>query len=185
MSEQAPTNPLKNLPDLQIQPPLNRTSQINNISISNLEAAMRPGSGEKSSTGFLGLDENLIDTINQDHKTLQNLGLSPQQVSHPLFDAINAFLHKETAVEVNGNRYLITSRVYGSRQDSPFKDGTSSRLDLSLEDQQSGETLEFSSLLPEMISRYCFFEGKSVRHRLDPQQIVDFFHIPITPNTIH
>jgi hypothetical protein len=54
----------------------------NTLLVAELEKRMRPGAF--SSVGFLGVTESLESVINQDHQTLEKLGISYQQIADVL-----------------------------------------------------------------------------------------------------
>ena len=55
---------------------------------------------------------------------------------------------------------------------SPFDDGTKTSCEATVENLENGKKLTYSLLVPQMIERYGFYEGKGTRFRVDPRSIV-------------
>jgi hypothetical protein len=60
-------------------------------------------------------------------------------------------------------------------QPSPFKDGTESGSCATVRNLDNGKTLTYGLLLPYMIERYGFYEGKGTSYRLEPHDVVEVF----------
>ena len=58
---------------------------------------------------------------------------------------------------------------------SPFRDGTESGANVVVENLDNGQQLRYALLVPYMIERYGFYEGKGTPYRVDPRQIVEVF----------
>ncbi|HEY4034395.1 MAG TPA: hypothetical protein VGL94_10575, partial [Ktedonobacteraceae bacterium] len=129
---------------------------INGITIENLEARMRPSCD--SGAGFLGSNESLREVLIKDTKTVTEMGLTHQEMA----EFLRLFSKEQKGrSEHNGKeyfRYFIQWRGY---QVSPFRDGTNASADHTVINLENGARIEFSELLPEMIDRYGFYEGKT------------------------
>jgi hypothetical protein len=60
-------------------------------------------------------------------------------------------------------------------QESPFQDDTRTDSDARVENLDNGKSLEFSLLVPYMIERYGFYEGKGTKYRVEPRQVLEVF----------
>lgn len=163
---------------------IRKLTSINGRSIADLETDMRPGAkGELGSTaGFLGKDEQLLDVLAADNDyVLGTLGLSHQLLAKHLhaIGAIGLWLDRGDGKKVefvyHGRRYRVeTIRTKGT-QPSPFNDGTESGDNVKVENLDTGAKLEYALLVPYMIDRYGFYEGKGTSYRVDPKQVVELF----------
>jgi len=151
---------------------------INGTSISDLEIRLRPG--KDSTSGFLGAQEPLLAVLANDNDLVcGKLKLSHQALAAPMEKAREAFvLHgAESTVEISieGRRYSVSGNAYRGYQNSPFNDGTRSSMDITVKNLENGESISFSGLLPDLIARYGFYEGRLVPYRVEPAQIVKVF----------
>jgi hypothetical protein len=155
-----------------------RLTEIAGQPVRELEEAMRPGG--LSTAGFLGKKERLLDVLAADNRTVvEELGLTHQQLARPLLvlgavaarDAVQA--PKEVTYE--GKRFRMKAIVFKATVNSPFEDGTKTNCEVMVENLGSGKKLTYSLLVPEMIERYGFYEGKGTRFRVDPRAIVEVF----------
>jgi len=157
---------------------------INSLSIQQLEALMRPGvygGGRRDShgisdAGFLGEDESLLQVMAMDNNFVLSRGLTHQQIASPLLYAMN-FYEKGfgNSFLFNNVEYKIDATSYRGSQESPFYDGTYSDTNFWVTNTQTGKTIGFSGLIPEMIQRYGFYEGRGTSYRLEPQDIIELF----------
>ena len=44
-----------------------------------------------------------------------------------------------------------------------------------IKNEDTGASLSYSGLLPDMIQRYGFYEGKGTSYRLEPSKILEVF----------
>lgn len=164
------------------------------LDLDMLEEVMRPKdplkmSDYESVSGFLGQSEKLADVLAADAEIVNKSGLTHEQIARPLKEAAQIALDhlkksafRETTekffiLHFSGNNYEVHYEASPGRQYSPFQDDTHTNMDITLVRQSDRKTLTFSGLLPEMISRYGFYEGKQVPYRLDPEVIIEFFHL--------
>ena len=156
---------------------------INGLSIPELEELMRPGNTDErgSIEGFLGDDERLIDVMARDNDFVQSIGLTHRDLAIPLMQ-ICQHAHEERkrlkrwkSVELNhaGILWRVDFVEFKGFQYSPFNDQTSTNMDYVLTNLESGKSIEFSGLVPMMIERYGFYEGRGTSYRVEPKKIVD------------
>ncbi len=153
--------------------------EINERAIADLEAEMRPG--KLSQKGFLGQDEKLLDILAADNEyVLGTLGLTHQELArHMLVAAAIGKKHKDAKDGVtfryHGRRYRVSLIFAKGYVDSPFRDDTRTNMVASVENLGNGKTLKYSVLVPQMIERYGFYEGKGTPYRVDPREIIAVF----------
>ncbi|MGH7139050.1 MAG: hypothetical protein ACREHD_25165 [Pirellulales bacterium] len=63
-------------------------------------------------------------------------------------------------------------------QRSPFNDGTESGTEAIVENLDSGRQLKFGLLVPYMIERYGFYEGRRTPYRVEPRDVLATFGTP-------
>jgi hypothetical protein len=146
---------------------------INGIAVADLEKAMRPGGLSKA--GFLGKDERLLDVMADDNDhVLGKLKLTHQEMARHLH-VLGAIGRKEQGKEVayRGVRFRVEVTAYRGYQHSPFRDGTKTNEDAKVTNLDNGKTLTYSLLVPLMIERYGFYEGKGTSYRVDPARVVE------------
>jgi hypothetical protein len=158
--------------------------EINGRSIADLEKDMRPGAeGEVGSTaGFLGKDEKLIDVLAADNKyVVDELGLTHQELAEHLrtLGAIARWKDFNRAEQgefvYHGRRFKCSATVFKGYQESPFYDDTRTDTDVTIENVATGKKIRYSLLVPLMIDRYGFYEGKGTRYRVEPSQVLEVF----------
>lgn len=153
---------------------------LNGISIQELEDQMRPGAaGPKGSiAGFLGHDESLIEILATDnHFVVAQSGLTHQSLSKPLV-LFEKFYRKFGSGTLWIGEIEIRCGMFtgsGGYQFSPFDDGTKTDLKLEIFNPMTKQKIGFSTLVPEMIYRYGFYEGHGTSYRVPPEKIVAFF----------
>jgi hypothetical protein len=69
--------------------------------------------------------------------------------------------------------------VFYSKGDqlSPFYDDTSTSREAIVKNLGNGKRLRYSLLVPHMIERYGFYEGKGTRFRVEPRRVVEVFEL--------
>lgn len=157
-------------------------TEINGHSIATLEKDMRPGaeSDVGSRLGFLGADESLLTVLAADNDyVVGELGLSHQELATHLhaLAGIGLWLDERGTPDApftyRGRRYEIEMVYTRGTQPSPFRDGTSSGVNATVRNLDNGKRLTYALLVPHMIERYGFYEGKGTPYRVDPKAIVD------------
>jgi hypothetical protein len=160
----------------------NPTSLLSNLpaiagkSIADLEADMRPGA--LSSAGFLGKEERLLDVLAADNRlVVDELGLTHQELARHMLvlGAVAAREAKDQPREItyHGKKFKVKATFFKAFVRSPFEDGTKTNCEATVENVGNGKKVAYSLLVPEMIERYGFYEGKGTRFRVEPRTIVE------------
>jgi hypothetical protein len=155
-------------------------AEINGKTIAELEKAMRPGAA--SMAGFLGKDEKLLEVMAADNAyVVDELGSTHQDLAKHLH-AMGAVWVWQMKNKQDGAEFLYHGRKFKVKgiatlgfQDSPFGDGTKSGSDVTVHNVSNGKKLEYALLVPYMIERYGFYEGKGTSYRVDPRKVVEVF----------
>jgi hypothetical protein len=153
-------------------------TEINGRKIADLEKDMRPGAASRA--GFLGKDEKLLDVLAADNAyVVDEHGLTHQELARHLHLA-GAIAAKHAAAGekefmYHGRRYKVKAVLFLGYQDSPFKDGTRTDCDATIWNLSNGKKLSYSLLVPHMIERYGFYEGKGTSFRVDPRAVLEVF----------
>ncbi|OGM16843.1 hypothetical protein A2V56_03665 [Candidatus Woesebacteria bacterium RBG_19FT_COMBO_42_9] len=142
--------------------------------ISKLEERLRPG--KDSMMGFLGQNESLISILADDNDFVLSHDLTHQDLALPLFYAREHYLQgKGREFTYKGRKFSIQATAYRGMQFSPFDDRTGTNIDMVIKNEDTGASLSYSGLLPDMIQRYGFYEGKGTSYRLEPSKILEVF----------
>lgn len=154
---------------------IRKLTHINGLSIARLEKIMRPGAS--SSAGFLGPEESLLEVMAEDNRTVvEEMGLTHQELARHLhvLGAIGARRKEaEKGFRYHGRRFKVRVMFTRGLQPSPFDDDTKSGANAKLTNLDTGKELRFALLVPYMIDRYGFYEGKGTTYRVDPRQVVE------------
>jgi hypothetical protein len=160
-------------------PLINGLKEINGRSIAELEQDMRPGAKSKvgSQKGFLGTDERLLNVLAEDNKyVVEELGLTHQELAkHLHVMGVLAFKEKGGAILYHGRRFKATGIASCGYQFSPFYDGTKTNSQAVIQNLDTGKEIAYSLLVPHMIERYGFYEGKGTPYRVEPRQVMEVF----------
>jgi hypothetical protein len=163
-----------------------KLKEIAGRSIADLEKDMRPGGGrpgpgfQPSSEGFLGEDERLLDIMAGDNAfVVDKLGLTHQELARHL-NLIGAVAEKHAnskplVVRYHGKRFRVRAILWKGFQMSPFMDGTETNCDVTVENLGNGKKIGYSLLVPLMIERYGFYEGKGTTYRVEPARVLEVF----------
>jgi hypothetical protein len=158
--------------------------ELNSRTIVDLEKDMRPGATTEvgSASGFLGPDEKLLDVMAMDNQyVVDEVGLTHQELATHLHAMATIgfwqFEQKKAASTFvyRGRRFKVTFLHTKGTQPSPFLDDTESGSNATVQNLDSGKTLQYSLLVPHMIERYGFYEGKGTSYRVDPRKVVEVF----------
>ncbi len=76
-------------------------------------------------------------------------------------------------IRYHGRRFRLRVQCFFGYQDSPFKDGTRANCDATVENLDNGKKLGYSLLVPHMVERYGFYEGKGTPYRVDPGKVLE------------
>jgi len=156
--------------------------EINGRTIADLEKDMRPGAKTEvgAEKGFLGPEEKLVDVLVADNQlVVEELGLTHQRLAKHLhaMGAIGFWQekHKRGGTEFiyQGRRFKVVVVMWKGYQLSPFMDGTRTAADATVQNLDNGKKLGYSLLVPHMIERYGFYEGKGTPYRVDPRQVIE------------
>ena len=151
-----------------------RLTEIYGRKIEDLEKDMRPGA--YATKGFLGGQEKLLDLLVEDNRhVVEQLGLTHQVLARHL-RALGEASSKAAGKEFryHGRRFKGSVRYSKWYQASPFRDGTITNAAAIIDNLDSEQRLEFSLLMPDLIERYGFYEGKGTPYRLEPRKVVEF-----------
>jgi hypothetical protein len=154
-------------------------TEISGRSIEALEKDMRPGANAEggSTAGFLSPKERLLDVLAEDNGlVVDELGLTHQELARHLLvmAAIGSKLKNQEFV-YHGRRFKVTGLdLTTGAQASPFSDGTTcGGQNPTVHNLDNGKKIHYSMLVPHMIERYGFYEGKETSFRVDPRQIIE------------
>ena len=164
----------------------NKTSTIKSLTtvagkpISELETQMRPSaSGPSGSTaGFLGRNESLLEVLANDNKVVvEENGLTHQQLAAPLLILTQLRKDNKSGMLKFGKNvfYIANFKSSNGFQHSPFGDELKSSEEFTIFNPETKQKLHYSTLVPEMIYRYGFYEGQGTKFRVPPEKIIEFF----------
>lgn len=142
---------------------IQKLTEIAGRSIADLEKDMRPGG--YSTKGFLGKEERLLDILTMDNDyVVAELGLTHQELAkHMHLLGAVAFKHATSQpmdLTYHGKKYRVRATLFRGFAQSPFLDGTKTNCEATLENVATGKKVSYSLLVPHMIERYGFYEGK-------------------------
>lgn len=153
--------------------------EIHGRSVADLEKAMRPGAD--SQKGFLGKDEKLLDVLAADNDfVLGKHGLTHQELARHL-QILGAIAVRNLpkpgqpewyVFQYHGVKFRSKAACYRGYQNSPFGDDAKANCDAVIENLDNGTKLGFSLLVPLLIERYGFYEGKGTPYRVDPAEVL-------------
>jgi hypothetical protein len=164
-------------------------TQLNGVSISELEERMRPAGaggnfpGMRSYDGFLGDDESLLEALVKQNQMVREAGFTHQELASWLKLAMDREEEGVKRFEYNGMTFtvdLLTTLCAG--QTSPFANGEKSDTELVgwdgeyvLKNHSTGRLLEFTPQIAEWIRKYGFYEGFETPYHVSPKDIIDIF----------
>jgi hypothetical protein len=151
---------------------------LNGYSISTLEDRLRPD--KKANTTFLGKNESLLSVLMKDNeKVIKHLSLTHQKLAEVMGFVQNIWLQNGAKSEVEfsleGRRYLVRGITWKGFVSSPFGDEAEGGIDLIVTNLENSAVLRYSGLMPDLIWRYGFYEGKGSPYRVEPDAIVKVF----------
>lgn len=154
-------------------------TEINGRTISELEHDMRPGAQSEvgSDAGFLGVNEKLLEVLLVDNTFVtETSGLTHQDVAKHMH-LLAAIGEKAGGKDFlyHGRRYRVKSSYSRGFQLSPFRDGTKTSIKVTVTHLGNGKEIEYSLLVPQMVERYGFYEGKGTPYRVDPAKLLEVF----------
>ena len=152
---------------------IKKLTEINGILIADLEKSMRPE--ELSTAGFLGKDESLLEVLTADNLyVVDEQGLTHQELAKHLHVLAAIGVRQEgKEFRFYGKKLKIRMIYSKGYQDSPFKDDTKTDSEAVIFNLDNGKNLRYSLLVPMMIERYGFYEGKGTSYRVDPRKVME------------
>ncbi len=151
----------------------------------NLAEKLKPHGS--STCGFLGKDETLEEVVERDAKTLDELGITHQEIADRLKALTSGWEDGEQVKPgkrmVEG-KYILRNTGWLGYQYCPWGDDEKTSRDWGIENTQNGFRIEFSGLLPHLIEKHKFFEGRGTSYRLDPLETVLALDMQ-SPNMTH
>jgi hypothetical protein len=168
--------------------------ELNGRTIDDLEKDMRPPPGKledlpetelseftggaRSRFGFLGRTEKLLEVMAEDNRcVVEQLGLTHQALARPLLvmPALVRLKNHHGQVTYRGRQFHVEVDDFKGYQLSPFRDGTKTNMDVEVKNISNGKSIRYSLLVPQMIERYGFYEGKGLRYRVEPLEVLEVF----------
>jgi hypothetical protein len=153
-----------------------KLTEIAGRPVADLERDMRPG--RLSSAGFLGKDERLTDVLAEDNRiVVDQRKLSHQELARHLHIlgalAVKLALKGPKEFSYHGGKYKVEAKRFRASVDSPFQDGTKTNTEVTITNLDNGKSVRYSLLVPHLIERYGFYEGRGTRFRVEPGAILD------------
>jgi len=136
---------------------------------------MRPG--VLTLHGFLGADRRELEEIlDVDDSTVAGLGVTHAELARLLQDVLEqAAAGLGTKVSV-ADRLRADYREVMGRIPCPWGDGSFQKGEVTLVDDETGETLRFSPLSIHMIAAHGFYDGRGSRFRVEPAALHRMLH---------
>jgi hypothetical protein len=155
---------------------IRKLTEIAGRKVADLEREMRPG--KLSGAGFLGKGERLLDVLAEDNRfVVEELGLTHQELARHLHVlgavAVKHATKEPKEITYHGRKLRVKATCYRGFVDSPFDDGTKTNCEATVWNLGNGKKLTYSLLVPHMIERYGFYEGKGTPYRVDPRAVLE------------
>jgi hypothetical protein len=152
-------------------------TEIKGRAVADLESNMRPGAPSPvgSTGGFLGKQESLLEVLATDNdEVVERRGLTHQELAKYMhvLGAIGGRI-KEEEFLYHGRRFTVKVVVYRGDQLSPFYDETKSSAEATVRNLDNNRQIEYSLLVPFMVERYGFYEGRGTPYRVDPGKLLE------------
>jgi hypothetical protein len=153
-----------------------RLTEIAGRPLADLEEDMRPGG--LSTAGFLGEGERLLDVLAADNRyVVDERGLTHQELARPLrilgAVAVQHAVREPREITYHGRKLKLRALLSHVFVRSPFQDGTRTNCTVTVANLGNGKKLTYSLLVPQMIERYGFYEGKGTRYRVEPRAVLE------------
>ena len=159
---------------------LAKLAEIHGRKIAALEFDMRPGALARA--GFLGDKEKLLDVLVDDNRTVvDKLGRSHTELAMPL-RILGTYAQEKATKEpiefvYRGHRFQARAEIAKAHIESPFEDGLSTNVSVTLWNLDNGKSLTYSMMVPHLIERYGFYEGHGTSYRVEPSDIVEVLEL--------
>src|SRR5206468_2284094 len=110
---------------------------------------------------------------------VDELGLTHQELAGHLH-LIGAVAAKQAVNQpldllYHGKKLRVRATIFRGFAQSPFLDGTKTNCETTVENRTTGKKVSFSLLVPHMIERYGFYEGKGTPYRVEPRAVLEVF----------
>ncbi|MFO0926693.1 MAG: hypothetical protein U0736_06580 [Gemmataceae bacterium] len=122
----------------------------------------------------------MLDILAADNEfVVEKRGLTHQELARHLH-LIGALAHTRGAAKpfeftYHGRRYRVTAKLFRGFAESPFEDGTRTNCEATVENVTNGKKVSYSLLVPHLVERYGFYEGKGTPYRVDPSAVLAVF----------
>lgn len=153
------------------------------MEIGRLEGNMRPRGN--LGAGYLGRNESLLDVIEKDKAVIAKwigsreeaqIDWVYQTMAH-LLAKVSEVVKSDKGITVNGELFYVGKRMAIGAEKCPFEDRSGTNKDYYVVNAKTGETLQFSGLIPHLIGEHHFFEGEGTSYRVAPRTIIEFFNL--------
>jgi hypothetical protein len=156
------------------------------VPIDVVESRMRPG--RFSQTGFLGPEESLVRVIEDDARTLNELGLSAAELAGTLESLLVAAIDS-TPTSTTAGRYIVIIQRYKGPQICPFApqphknpclgpgDRRLASIDWRITNPRNGLKLQGPGLIAHLIAAHSFFEGTKSPYRVPPKNLAQLLEL--------
>ena len=136
-------------------------------------ANMRPQ--ELSYAGFLGRDQDFVDVLLQDARTLRRLGFPGETLSAWLENFIKQYPPQREEISFNGQRLRIEGSRTRGWQNPPLPGPIrNSSDDIRITNLGNGSQILITNMHPDLIRVWGFFEGNT-EYRASPEDIIKVF----------
>lgn len=140
--------------------------------LQKIQEKMHPG--RITNGGFLGEDtRSLSAIISEDRETLEGLGISNEMIAEKMrYFTGKARSGFGSPVTVD-DFYLVSVDEHRGKVPCPFSDNFwAAKVNTTITNLLTSETLTWSDLNIHMIEKHGFFEGKGAMFRVDPAKAV-------------
>lgn len=156
------------------------------LSIEELEARMRPG--QLSQVGFLGENERLEYVIQQDERSLKNMGITHEELAEKL-DYLLRTARDSSGGYVRIGNFEVKLTTYTGFQICPWspdihggqctagKGVDHASVDWHIHNIGTGQEMRGSGLIVHLIRDHHFFEGLKSPYRVDPHKLADLLSV--------
>jgi hypothetical protein len=156
------------------------------VPLEEVEARMRPGNF--SQAGFLGAGESLRQVLEADTRTLDELGVSADDLADHLSKLLEAAI-ASTRTITSAGAYKVRLRRYKGVQICPFApqphenpcpgrgDKRFASIDWIVRNPRNGIQLSGPGLIVHLIGAHRFFEGLQSPYRVAPRRLAQLLEL--------